>query len=132
MLDWTGTNSNIRSYGTNAHHDTVWTASSTGTVSATLRYDPFGTLTTSTGSLPDFRFPGLLVRQRVLAQLGRHPLVRAIPRPVPVRGLAARRAERPAVTPSLRVRGWRADRALGSGWTLLVPRPLGRYSFPIG
>jgi RHS repeat-associated protein len=58
MLDWTGTNSNIRYYGTNAHHDTVWTASSTGTVSATLRYDPFGTLTNSTGSVPDFRFQG--------------------------------------------------------------------------
>lgn len=58
MLDWTGTNSNIRSYGTNAHHDTVWAASSTGTVSATLRYDPFGTLTNSTGSTPDFRFQG--------------------------------------------------------------------------
>jgi RHS repeat-associated protein len=40
------------------HHDTVWTASATGTVSATLRYDPFGTLTSSTGSLPDFRFQG--------------------------------------------------------------------------
>jgi RHS repeat-associated protein len=59
MLDWTGTNSNIRYYGTNAHHDTVWTASSTGTVSATLRYDPWGVLTSSTGtSLPDFRFQG--------------------------------------------------------------------------
>jgi RHS repeat-associated protein len=58
LLDWTGTNANIRYYGTNAHHDTVWTASSTGTVSATLRYDPFGTLTNSTGSLPDFRFQG--------------------------------------------------------------------------
>jgi RHS repeat-associated protein len=59
MLDWTGTNSNIRYYGTNAHHDTVWTASSSGTVSATLRYDPFGTLTSSTGTgLPDFRFQG--------------------------------------------------------------------------
>jgi RHS repeat-associated protein len=59
QLDWTGTNSNIRYYGTNAHHDTVWTASSSGTVSATLRYDPWGTLTTSTGaSLPDFRFQG--------------------------------------------------------------------------
>lgn len=59
QLDWTGTNSNIRSYGTNAHHDTVWTASSTGSVSATLRYDPWGQLTSSTGaSLPDFRFQG--------------------------------------------------------------------------
>jgi RHS repeat-associated protein len=59
LLDWTGTNSNIRYLGTNAHHDVTWTASSTGTVSATLRYDPRGTLTTSTGSsLPDFRFQG--------------------------------------------------------------------------
>lgn len=59
QLDWTGTNSNIRYYGTNAHHDTVWTASSTGSVSATLRYDPWGQLTSSTGaSLPDFRFQG--------------------------------------------------------------------------
>ena len=59
MLDWTGTNSNIRYYGTNAHHDTVWTASSTGTVSATLRYDPFGTLTNWSGaSLPEFRLQG--------------------------------------------------------------------------
>jgi RHS repeat-associated protein len=59
LLDWTGTTSNIRYHGTNAHHDTVWTASSTGTVSATLRYDPWGSLTTSTGtSLPEFRFQG--------------------------------------------------------------------------
>ena len=59
QLDWTGTNATIRYYGTNAHHDTVWTASSTGAVSATLRYDPWGTLTTSSGSsLPDFRFQG--------------------------------------------------------------------------
>jgi RHS repeat-associated protein len=59
LLDWTGTNSNIRYYGSNAHHDTVWTASSTGTVSGTLRFDPWGTLTSSTGaSLPDFRFQG--------------------------------------------------------------------------
>jgi RHS repeat-associated protein len=37
----------------------TWTASSTGTVSATLRYDPWGSLTASTGSsLPDFRFQG--------------------------------------------------------------------------
>ena len=57
QLDWTGGSSNIRYYGTNAHHDTVWTGSSTGTVSATLRYDPWGTLTGSSGSsLPDFRF----------------------------------------------------------------------------
>ncbi|HET9346554.1 MAG TPA: RHS repeat-associated core domain-containing protein, partial [Candidatus Limnocylindrales bacterium] len=59
LLDWTGTNSNLRYYGTNAHHDTTWTGSSTGAVSATLRYDPWGTVSSSTGSsLPDFRFQG--------------------------------------------------------------------------
>jgi RHS repeat-associated protein len=37
----------------------TWTADSAGAVSATLRYDPWGTLTGSTGSsLPDFRFQG--------------------------------------------------------------------------
>jgi RHS repeat-associated protein len=57
LLDWTGTGSNIRIYGTNAHHDATWTGSSTGSVSAALRYDPWGNLAASTGSsLPDFRF----------------------------------------------------------------------------
>jgi len=59
LLDWTGSGSNLRVYGTNAHHDTTWTTSSTGVVSATLRYDPWGTLSASTGgSLPDHRFQG--------------------------------------------------------------------------
>ena len=58
-LDWTGTGSNVHFYGTNAHHDLTWTADATGAVSATLRYDPWGTLTSSTGSsLPPFRFQG--------------------------------------------------------------------------
>ena len=58
-LDWTGTGSNVRFYGTNGHHDLTWTADATGAVSATLRYDPWGTLTSSTGSsLPAFRFQG--------------------------------------------------------------------------
>jgi RHS repeat-associated protein len=59
LVDWTGTNSNQRYYGTNGHHDVSWTATSTGTVDATLRYDPWGNLTSSSGpSLPDFRFQG--------------------------------------------------------------------------
>ena len=59
LLDWTGAGSNIRIYGENAHHDVTWTASSAGAVSATLRYDPWGNLTASTGSsLPDHRFQG--------------------------------------------------------------------------
>jgi RHS repeat-associated protein len=59
LLDWTGAGSNLRFYGENSHHDVTWTASSTGAVSATLRYDPWGTITASTGSsLPDHRFQG--------------------------------------------------------------------------
>ena len=59
LLDWTGSGSNIRVYGENAHYDVTWTASSTGAVNATLRYDPWGTLTASSGgSLPDHRFQG--------------------------------------------------------------------------
>ena len=56
LEDWTGTNSNWRLYGTNGHHDVTWTASSTGTVSGTVRYDPWGTGISTTGSVPDFRF----------------------------------------------------------------------------
>lgn len=59
LLDWTGSGSNLRYYGTNAHHDVSWTATSTGIVDATLRYDPWGNLTSSSGtSLPDHRFQG--------------------------------------------------------------------------
>jgi RHS repeat-associated protein len=61
LVDWTGSGSNQRFYGTNGHHDVTWTADSAGAVSATLRYDPWGVLTSSTGSsLPDFRFQGSL------------------------------------------------------------------------
>ena len=45
-------------YGTNAHHDTTWTADDTGAVSATLRYDPWGNVLRSSGTLPDWRFQG--------------------------------------------------------------------------
>ena len=59
LLDWTGSGSNLRYYGTNGHHDVSWTADASGVVTATLRYDPWGNLTSSTGSsLPDFRFQG--------------------------------------------------------------------------
>ncbi len=56
LEDWTGAGSNLRIYGTNAHHDVTWAASSTGAVTGTARYDPWGTPTTITGSVPDFRF----------------------------------------------------------------------------
>jgi RHS repeat-associated protein len=59
LLDWTGSGANQRFYSTNSHHDVTWTGSDTGTVTNTLRYDPWGTLTASFGtSLPDFRFQG--------------------------------------------------------------------------
>jgi RHS repeat-associated protein len=61
LVDWTGSGSNQRFYGTNSHHDVTWTADSTGAVTATLRYDPWGNLTSSTGSsLPSFRFQSSL------------------------------------------------------------------------
>ncbi|MBA2717940.1 MAG: hypothetical protein H0U52_01680 [Chloroflexi bacterium] len=120
QLDWTATNSNIRYYGSNAHHDTVWTASSTGAVSATLRYDPWGTLTASTGaSLPDFRFQGSwfdsttsiawIVTRWYAPALGRFLSEDSPPR----------HPGRPAVTPPLRLRCRRTDRALGPGWTIV-------------
>lgn len=61
LVDWTGAGSNQRFHGTNGHHDVTWTADSSGVVSATLRYDPWGNLIQSSGaSLPDFRFQGSL------------------------------------------------------------------------
>ncbi len=56
LEDWLGTSRRI--YGTNGHSDTTWTADDTGAVTATLRYDPWGNLLRSTGSLPDWRFQG--------------------------------------------------------------------------
>jgi RHS repeat-associated protein len=59
LVDWEAGGSNQRFYGTNAHHDTTWTAGPTGSVSATLRYDPWGSLVDSTGAnLPEWRFQG--------------------------------------------------------------------------
>ena len=56
LLDWLG--ADRRLYGTNAHHDTTWTADDTGAVTATLRYDPWGNVLRSSGTLPDWRFQG--------------------------------------------------------------------------
>ena len=52
LEDWTGSGANLRIFGLNAHHDLTWTAGASGTV----RYDPWGTATSVTGSVPDFRF----------------------------------------------------------------------------
>ena len=59
LQDWTGSGSNLRIYGTNGHHDTTWLASNTGTVSQSLRYDPWGTpRTTVPSGYSEFRFQG--------------------------------------------------------------------------
>lgn len=59
LADWTGSGSNLRFYGTNAHHDVTWLAGSTGTVSQALRYDPWGTPRTAVPSgYSPFRFQG--------------------------------------------------------------------------
>jgi RHS repeat-associated protein len=61
LVDWTTGGANQRFYGTNGHPDVTWTADGAGAVSATLRYDPWGTITSSTGSsTPHFRFQGSL------------------------------------------------------------------------
>jgi RHS repeat-associated protein len=56
LQDWTGTSQRL--YGTNGHHDTTFTTGDAGTVTATLRYDPWGNVTSSTGPQPDWRFQG--------------------------------------------------------------------------
>ena len=59
LMDWTGTSSNRRFYGTNAHHDVTWLADSTGAVSQSLRYDPWGTpRSTVPQDYSPFRFQG--------------------------------------------------------------------------
>ena len=59
LLDWTGSGSNIRVYGEDGHKDVTWLASNTGTVSASLRYDPWGTPRASVPSgYSPFRFQG--------------------------------------------------------------------------
>jgi RHS repeat-associated protein len=58
LEDWAPGGGALRVFGTNGHHDVTWTAGSTGSVTGTARYDPFGTATAVTGSMPDFRFQG--------------------------------------------------------------------------
>ncbi|HCS57045.1 MAG TPA: hypothetical protein DIW80_07240 [Gordonia polyisoprenivorans] len=59
LVDWTGTGAEQHFYGANGHHDITWTATDSGSVDATLRYDPWGNLMASTGThLPNFRYHG--------------------------------------------------------------------------
>jgi RHS repeat-associated protein len=57
LFDFNATG-NVSGYlGRNVHSDVVWTANTTGAVAATLTYDPFGNLVSSTGStLPNTRW----------------------------------------------------------------------------
>jgi RHS repeat-associated protein len=57
-FDFTPGGATQRFYGTNGHHDVTWTASASGAVASTERYDPWGSQTVSSGSLPDLRFQG--------------------------------------------------------------------------
>ena len=51
--------SSLRNYGTNAHHDVTWVADTTGAVTASLRYDPWGAPRSNPASgYTPFRFQG--------------------------------------------------------------------------
>lgn len=56
LQDWRG--AARRLYGTNGHHDTAFTAGDAGSVTASLRYDPWGNVLASTGTVPDWLFQG--------------------------------------------------------------------------
>jgi RHS repeat-associated protein len=56
LEDWLGSVRHI--YGTNAHGDVTWTSDDSGAVISTARYDPWGNLIASSGSVPDWRFQG--------------------------------------------------------------------------
>lgn len=58
LLDWTSGPSTARIYGSNEHGDVTWVGSSSGSVSGTLRYDPWGNTVGSSGSMPDWRWQG--------------------------------------------------------------------------
>lgn len=59
LIDWTGSGTDPRTYGTNAHHDVTWLAGASGAVTASLRYDPWGTPRSPVpGGYTPFRFQG--------------------------------------------------------------------------
>jgi RHS repeat-associated protein len=59
LAHFTGLNSGIAHHGTNGHRDITWTADSTGAITRTARYDPWGGLLASSGStMVDFRYQG--------------------------------------------------------------------------
>jgi RHS repeat-associated protein len=58
LYDFTPGGASQAYLGRNGHNDVTWTASSTGAVSATAAYDPFGGLVASTGSVGNSRWQG--------------------------------------------------------------------------
>ncbi|MCC6496831.1 MAG: RHS repeat-associated core domain-containing protein [Propionibacteriaceae bacterium] len=59
LAHFTGLNSGIAQYGTDGHRDITWTADSTGAITRTARYDPWGGLLASSGStMVDLRYQG--------------------------------------------------------------------------
>ncbi len=58
LADWSGSGTNPRYYGTNGHTDTTWVAGPTGAVTATVRYDPWGRIAASAGTMSEWRYQG--------------------------------------------------------------------------
>ncbi|MCC6496829.1 MAG: RHS repeat-associated core domain-containing protein [Propionibacteriaceae bacterium] len=58
LAHFTGLNSGIAHHGTDGHRDITWTADSTGAITRTARYDPWGGLLASSGTMVDYRFQG--------------------------------------------------------------------------
>lgn len=119
LLDWTGSGADIRIYGTNAHHDVTWLASSTGSVSQALRYDPWGNPRSSVPSgYSPFRFQGSFYDPRQTCR-GSSP---AGMRPPLARSLA-----RTACSASRRIRRHGTCMPMGQGTHLASGIPTGRW-----
>ena len=94
--------------GRNNHGDVTWTSDSTGAVSSTAAYDPFGNLVGSTGSVPKQPLAIQLPGHHHRPLLRHRPLVFADDRDVPIPGPAQRGHGRPRVARPLRL--WRRRR----------------------
>jgi RHS repeat-associated protein len=56
LLDFSSDGTTQRFLGRNAHTDVTWTSASTGAVTATAAYDPYGNVLASTGTVPNTRW----------------------------------------------------------------------------
>ena len=115
VSDWTGSGSNLRVFGGNGHHDLTWTADAHGRRHGHAALRPVGhahELDRELAARPPLPEP--VPRPGHRPFLVRQPLVRVLPRPLRVRGLAPRRAGLTTLPPPLRLRRGRADRTMGS------------------